>query len=79
MGCLKVFFSDENIFTVDAEVNWRNDLLAQDHEDVPTTSRMMFPANVHALSIVSGEGDISSPYFFKKVETIMKGGFTSGF
>lgn len=65
------FFSDEKIFTVDAKVNRRNDRwLAHDPEDVPVVARTKFPASVHVLSVVSSEGDVMPPHFFKKGETI---------
>lgn len=55
------------------KVNRRNDRwLARDPEDVPIIGRTKFPANVHVLSVVSNEGDVMPPYFFKKGETITK-------
>ncbi|CAK9827593.1 Transposable element Tcb1 transposase [Anthophora retusa] len=67
------FFSDEKIFTVDAKVNRRNDRwLAHDPADVPVVARTKFPASVHVLSVVSSEGDVMPPHFFKKGETINK-------
>ena len=71
-GRLK-FFSDEKIFTVDAKVNRRNDRwLAHDSEDVPVVARTKFPASVHVLGVVSSDGDIMPPHFFKKDENITK-------
>jgi len=35
-------------------------------------ARTKFPASVHVLSVVSSEGDIMPPHFFKKRETITK-------
>lgn len=65
------FFSDEKIFTVDAKINRRNDRwLAHDPENV--VSKIKFPANVHVLGVVSSEGDVMPPHFFKKGETVTK-------
>ncbi|EFN62830.1 hypothetical protein EAG_00300, partial [Camponotus floridanus] len=67
------FFSDEKIFTVDAKINRRNDRwLAHDPEDVPVIARTKCPANVHVLGVVSSEGDVMPPHFFKNKETVTK-------
>lgn len=67
------FFSDEKIFTVDAKVNRRNDRwLAHNPEDVPVVGKTKFPASVHVLSVVSSEGDVMPPYFFKKGQMVTK-------
>ncbi|KYM94327.1 hypothetical protein ALC62_15046, partial [Cyphomyrmex costatus] len=63
-------FSNENIFTVDAKINRRNDRwLAYYPEDVPVVARTKFAVNVHVLGVVSSEGDVMPPHFFKKGET----------
>ena len=67
------FFSDEKIFTVDAKINKRNDRwIAQNPEDVPTIGHFKHPASVHVLLVVSSEGDVMPPHFFKKSQTISK-------
>ncbi|XP_072764892.1 uncharacterized protein [Anoplolepis gracilipes] len=67
------FFSDEKIFSVDAKVNRRNDRwLAHDPDEVPVIARTKFPASVHVLGVVSNEGHIMPPHFFKKHETVTK-------
>lgn len=67
------FFSDEKISTVDAKVNRKNDSwLAHDLEDAPVVARTKFPASVHVLGVVSSEGDVFPPHFFKKGETVTK-------
>ena len=61
-------------FTVDAKVNWRSEhWLIHAPEDVPVIAKTKFKGNVHVVSIVFSGGDVMPPYFFKKVETIMKG------
>ena len=42
----------------------------RDPENVLVLARMMFPASVHVLRIVSSEDDIIPPHFFKNGETI---------
>jgi len=43
-----------------------------DPDVIPVVARMKFPANVHILSITSGENDVMPPHLFKKGETITK-------
>lgn len=67
------FFSDEKIFTVEEYLNRHNDRwLARDPDEVPVVPRVKFPANVHVLGVVSSEGDVMPPHFFKKGETVTK-------
>jgi len=66
------FFSNEKIFTVDVKINRRNDrCLAYNPEDIPVV-RTKCPANVHVLSVVSSEGDVMLPHFFKEGEIVTK-------
>lgn len=52
-------------------MNRRNNRwLAYDPDDVPVVARTKFPTNVHVLSVVSSEGNVMSPHFFKKGEPI---------
>jgi hypothetical protein len=69
-------FSNKKIFTVEASVNRRNNRgLAQDPDDVPHGSRIRFPSSICILGVVSNKRDVmSSPYFFKKGETVTKAG-----
>ena len=61
------FFSDEKNFDQDQKVNRRNDRwLCQDPEDVPHVMHTKFPATVMVLSVVSNQGDVMPPHFFKK-------------
>jgi hypothetical protein len=66
-----LIFSDKKIFTVEASVNRKNNgWLAHDPDDVFVGSRIRFPARVCVLGVVSYEGDVMPPYFFKKCETV---------
>jgi len=67
------FFSDEKIFSVGAKINRKNDRwFAYNPEDAPIVAKTKFPVNVHVLGVVSSEGDVMSPYFFKEGETVTK-------
>jgi len=58
---------------MDAKINRRNDRwLTHDPEDVPIIARTKCPANVHVLGVVSSEGDVMPPHFFKNKETVIK-------
>jgi len=58
---------------VNAKINWRNDRwLAHDPEDVPIIARTTCPTNVHVLGVVSSEGDVMPPNFFKNKKTVIK-------
>ena len=65
------FFSDKKIFTVDAKINQKNDR-SPTRDYVLIVVRTKIPANVHVLGVVSNEGDVMSPNFFKKREIITK-------
>jgi len=57
------------MFTVNAKINrW----FAHNPEDVLIIARTKCPANVHVLDVVSSEGDVMPPYFFKNKETVTK-------
>lgn len=67
------FFSDEKIFTVDAKVNRRNDRwIALDPSEVPVVGKTKNPASVHVLLVVSSDGHVMPPFFFKKGESVTK-------
>jgi len=65
------FFSDKKIFTVDVKINQKNDR-SPTRDYVPIVVRTKIPPNVHVLGVVSNEGDVMSPNFFKKREIITK-------
>lgn len=61
------FFSDEKNFVQDQKVNRRNDRwLCQTSEEVPTVMHTKFPAAVMVLGVVSSEGDVMPPHFFRQ-------------
>lgn len=61
------FFSDEKHFVQDLEVNQRNDRwLCKTSEEVPTVMHTKFPASVMVLGVVSSEGDVKPPHFFRQ-------------
>lgn len=67
------FFSDEKIFTVDQKFNRQNQrCYAVSPEKSCIVPKTKFPASVHVLGVVSSEGRIMPPHFFKKGETVTK-------
>lgn len=61
------FFSDEKNFVQDQKVNRRNDRwLCQTAGEVPTVMHTKFPASVMVLGVVSSEGDVMPPFFFRQ-------------
>jgi hypothetical protein len=61
------FFGDEKIFIAEEYLNCTNNRwLARDPDEVPVVPRVNFPARVHALGVMSSEGDVMAPHFFKK-------------
>ncbi len=67
------FFSDENIVTVDRTINCLNDRwISLDPKDVPASFRMKNPASVMVLGVISTNGDVMFPHFFKKGEAVNK-------
>ena len=67
------FLVTENIFTVDAKSNCRNDRwIAADPQDVPIIGKTKFPALVQVFMEVSSEGDVMEPHFLPKGQIINK-------
>lgn len=67
------FFSDEKIFTVNEKHNRQNHRCTVScPEDACVVPKTKFPASVHVLGVVSSEGHVMPPYFFKKAETVTK-------
>lgn len=65
------FFSDDKIFAMDVEMNQRNHRwLVYDPKDIFVVNTMKFPTSVRVLSVISSEGDIMPPYFFKEGENV---------
>ena len=65
------FFSDEEMFTVERAVNRQNDRwLARDPKDVPIVGRTKLPQSVQVVGVVSSEGDVIPPYFFRRGQRI---------
>lgn len=61
------FFSDEKNFDQDQKVNRRNDRwLCNDPSEVPTVMHTKFPATVMVLGVVSNEGHVMPPHFFRQ-------------
>ena len=66
-----IFFSDEKNFDQDQKVNSQNDRwLCRDPEEVPIVMCSKFPATVMVLGVMSNEGDVMPPHFFKKGESV---------
>ena len=62
-----IFFSDEKNFTQDQKVNRQNDRwLCHDPKQVPVVMSTKFPSTVMVLGVVSNEGDVMPPHFFKR-------------
>lgn len=67
--CFFGYFSDKNIFPVDAKVNHTNDLwLTQSLEEVTGVTRTKFLASVHVFRFVSSEkGVLVKKEVYKRV------------
>ena len=64
---VRIFFSDEKIFTVERTINRQNDrYLAQEPEEVPIVQHQHHPKAVMALCVVSSSGEKMEPVFFEQ-------------
>ena len=67
------FFSDEKIFTVDRTINGRNDCwICVDPADVTASFTTKHPASIMVLGVISSNGDVMPPHFFKSGEKVNK-------
>lgn len=67
------FFSDEKIFNVDQVHNRRNDRwISAEASDVPPVMTSKNPAAIMVLAVISTDGDVMPPYFFKNGEKVTK-------
>ncbi len=74
-----IFFSDEKNFSQDQKINRRNNRwLCGDPSDVPIVMQTKFPSTVMVLGVVSNEGDVMPPHFFKKSPKNQHGGVSEG-
>jgi hypothetical protein len=63
----RFFFSNKQIFTLEASVNRRNNRgLVYDPYDVPVGSRIRFLPSICILGVVSNERDVSRPIISSK-------------
>ncbi len=67
------FFSDEKIFTVDITINRRNKRwICKEASEVPMVFRSKKPASVMVLGVISTNGDVMPPHFFKPGQMVNK-------
>ena len=61
------FYSDEKDFDQDQNINQRNDRwLSGDHADALHVMHTKFPATIMVLGVVSNEGHVMPPNFFRQ-------------
>ena len=65
------FFSDEKIFTIDKFTNRRNDRwICLDPDEVHPVMKTKMPASVMVMAVISSEGHVMPPHFFKAGENV---------
>jgi len=65
------FFSDEKIFTIDKFTNRRNDRwICLDPDEVHPVMKTKKPASVMVMAVISSEGHVMPPHFFKAGENV---------
>ncbi len=65
------FFSDEKVFTVDKKRNRQNDRwICKEPSEVPMVFRSKNPASVMVLGVISSQGHVMPPHFFRPKEKV---------